>query len=134
MVDAHPRLDRTEGDIMPVTPWKWLFRGRGSWGASCAAGAPVPTGDFCAALDCDTVCLTELEPGEVGCVSCLLNPAGAQACKLAALGVLPGAELQVVQRGFASVFRIGHAEFAVDRDMARHVRVYRRHGLASVSG
>jgi Fe2+ transport system protein FeoA len=110
---------------MPLTALQWLLRGREGWGAACAAGAPVPTGDYCAALDCDTVCLTELQPGERGCVSCLQDPASAQACKLAAMGVLPGAELRVVQRGFASVFRIGHAEFAFDRDMARHVRVHR---------
>jgi Fe2+ transport system protein FeoA len=113
---------------MPVNPWLWLLRGREGWGSTCAAGPPVPSQDFCAALDCDTVCLTELRDGERGCVSCLQNPASPQACKLAAMGVLPGAELRIVQCGSASVFRIGHAEFAVDRDMARHVRVHRMPG------
>jgi DtxR family transcriptional regulator, Mn-dependent transcriptional regulator len=63
----------------------------------------------------------------VGSVTCLQDPASAAACKLAAMGVLPGAELRMVQRYPAYVFRIGHAEFAVDEEMARHVRVHRLH-------
>jgi Fe2+ transport system protein FeoA len=108
---------------MVVKMLNWL---KGApWGSSCAAGAPVPDAEFCAALDCDTVCLTELRAGEAGSVSCLQDPASPQACRLAAMGVLPGACLQVTQAGAACVFRIGHAEFAVDRAMARHVRVHR---------
>jgi Fe2+ transport system protein FeoA len=110
---------------MPVNPFGWLLKGRESWNATCAAGPPVPSGESCDRLDCETVCLTELKSGERGSVSCLQHPASPQACKLAAMGVLPGAELHIVQRGAASIFRIGHAEFAVDRDMARHVRVHR---------
>jgi Fe2+ transport system protein FeoA len=113
---------------MPVAGmWQWLRRG-GGWNSSCAAGAPVPAGSECAALECESVCLTELGSGERGCVSCLQYPASTQACRLASMGVLPGAELKVVRRGAACVFRIGHAEFAVDRDMARHVRVHRLGG------
>lgn len=108
---------------MPLKMLKWL-RGGSEWGSTCAHGAPVPEADFCAALDCDSLCLTELRPGDTGSVSCLQNPASAAACKLAAMGVLPGAELRVVQRYPACVFRIGHSEFAVDDDMARHVRVH----------
>jgi DtxR family transcriptional regulator, Mn-dependent transcriptional regulator len=103
----------------------WFRRGGNGWQDTCAAGAPVPTPDFCAALDCDSVELTALAPGERGSVSCLQNPAGAAACKLASLGVLPGVELRLVQRYPAHVFRIGHAEFAIDAELARHVRVHR---------
>jgi Fe2+ transport system protein FeoA len=108
---------------MPIGMLKWLTGGSG-WASTCPAGTPVPSQDFCAALDCDSVCLTELEPGRRGCVSCLQSPASAAACKLAAMGVLPGAELSVVQQSPAYVFSIGHAQFAVDADMARHVRVH----------
>jgi len=38
---------------------------------------------------------------------------------------LPGVELRVVQCYPACIFRIGHAEFAVDEQMAAHVRVHR---------
>jgi DtxR family transcriptional regulator, Mn-dependent transcriptional regulator len=102
---------------------QWL-RGGAGWTNSCAAGVPVPTDDSCAALDCGSKCLTTLEPGQRGCVACLQNPASAEACKLAAMGVLPGAELRVVQRYPAYVFSLGHAEFAVDEEMAKHVRVH----------
>jgi DtxR family transcriptional regulator, Mn-dependent transcriptional regulator len=111
---------------MPMRVLDWLGLGR-AWGSSCAAGAPVPTQDFCAALDCDSICLTELGPGEVGSVTCLQDPASGPACKLAAMGVLPGVDLRMVQRYPAYVFRLGHAEFAVDEEIARHVRVHRLH-------
>jgi Fe2+ transport system protein FeoA len=115
---------------MPVSVWEWI---RGSaWSGSCAAGAPVPDTEFCASLECESVCLTELRAGERGSVSCLQNPAGQQACRLAAMGVLPGADLCVTQVGAACVFRIGHAEFAVDLDMARHVRVQRLRAQSSL--
>jgi DtxR family transcriptional regulator, Mn-dependent transcriptional regulator len=108
---------------MPLNVLDWLGLG-GVWGTSCAAGAPVPM-ESCAALDCDSVCLTELAPGEAGSVTCLQDPGSAASCRLAAMGVLPGAELRIVQRYPARVFRIGHAQFAVDEAMARHVRVHR---------
>ncbi|HSJ24387.1 MAG TPA: FeoA family protein [Longimicrobiales bacterium] len=103
--------------------WEWLTGG--GWDSSCAAGAPVPDSDYCAALHCDSVCLTEMRSGETCSVACLQDPASAAACRLAALGVLPGAELEVVQAGAACVFRMGNAEFAVDRQLAQQVRVVR---------
>jgi Fe2+ transport system protein FeoA len=109
---------------MVAKVWEW-FRG-GAWSASCAAGAPVPDAESCAALECDTVCLTQVRAGQACSVSCLQNPGSPQACRLAAMGVLPGVDLTVVQDGRACVFRIGHAEIAVDRDMARHIRVHPR--------
>lgn len=101
----------------------WNFAA--TWEDSCAAGAPVPAGDGCAALDCDSLPLTTLRRGERGTVSCLQQPGSQAAWKLAAMGVLPGAELTVLQRYPAFIFRIGHAEFAVDSEMAQHVRVHR---------
>ena len=100
------------------------WRVQPDWQENCAAGAPVP-GEGCAGLECDSVSLDELQPGERGTVSCLDQPASRAAWKLAAMGVLPGAELRVVQRYPACIFRIGHAEFAVDQHMAEHVRVHR---------
>jgi DtxR family Mn-dependent transcriptional regulator len=40
-----------------------------------------------------------------------------------ALGVLPGAELTLVQRYPAFVVRIGHAEFALDAELAGRIQV-----------
>jgi DtxR family Mn-dependent transcriptional regulator len=100
----------------------WSFQP--TWDDSCAAGAPVPD-SACAGRDCDAISLNDLQPGERGTVSCLQQPGERSSWKLAAMGVLPGAELYVVQRYPAWIFRIGHSEFAVDEEMATHVRVHR---------
>lgn len=98
--------------------------GGGSWRTSCVAGAPLPEGERCAALDCDSRALSDLRVGDAGIVSCLQAPASREGRKLLAMGVLPGVQLHLVQRYPAFVFRLGHAEFAIDAGMASHVRVY----------
>src|SRR5581483_2416419 len=45
--------------------------------------------------------------------------------RLVAMGILPGAELELLQRFPAFVFRIGCAEFAVDAALAERIRVRR---------
>jgi len=45
-----------------------------------------------------------------------------------ALGILPGGAVELTQRFPAFVFRIGHAEFATDAELAERVRVRRRWG------
>jgi ferrous iron transport protein A len=77
-------------------------------------------------VDCDSVRLSALGEGELARVTCLEDPGGAAARKLAALGVLPGVALVLVQRSPAFVFKMGHAEFAVDSELAGHVRVRRQ--------
>jgi len=95
------------------------------WADDCPAGLPVPTGDRCTAVNCESVPLTHLSEGERGCVTCLQDPGGAAAAKLAALGVLPGVELELIQRFPAFVFRIGYADLAVDTELASGIRVRR---------
>lgn len=98
------------------------------WGAECPDGTPVPAAERCAALDCDSVRLTALAEGDAGTVTCLEDPGSRASGRLAAMGVLPGAPLQLLQRSPAYVFRIGYAELAVDEALATHIRV-RRHVL-----
>jgi Fe2+ transport system protein FeoA len=69
--------------------------------------------------------LTALLEGQGARVTCLEDPGGTAARTLAAIGVLPGVEVVLVQRSPAFVFRMGHAEFAVDAELAGHVRVRR---------
>ena len=95
------------------------------WGADCPAGRPVPAAARCDAVDCESVRLTALAEGERGRVTCLDEPGASAAATLAAMGVLPGAEVELVQRFPAFVFRIGYAEFAVDAGVASCVRVRR---------
>jgi len=113
-----------------VTTIEWLHkrllpgRPRG-WADECPTGLPVPEPDRCAAVDCESVPLTSLAEGERGCITCLQDPGSASAAKVAALGALPGIELELVQRFPAFVFRIGYAEVAVDTELAESIRVRR---------
>lgn len=88
-------------------------------------GTPVPSAERCGAIDCDSVRLTALPEGQAARVTCLEDPGGPAARTLAAIGVLPGVAVVLVQRSPAFVFRVGHAEFAVDAELAAHIRVRR---------
>lgn len=114
-----------------MSPADWLKRRLGAlrarqarlWGVECPAGTPVPSVWRCAALECDSVRLTTLAEGDAARVTCLEEPEAPAAAQLVALGVLPGVELQLVQRYPAFVFRIGHSELAVDSALAARIRV-----------
>ena len=113
-----------------MSPIDWLVMGlaplvRQRWGEECPAGAPVPVAERCGAVDCDSIRLTMLGEGEPARVTCLEDPASTEARRLAALGILPGVELVLVQRTAAFVVRIGHAELAIDTGLASRVRVRR---------
>jgi DtxR family Mn-dependent transcriptional regulator len=94
-----------------------------TWDESCPSGAPVPEAHRCAALNCDSVRLTSLVAGQRGNVTCLDNPGSGAACKLAALGVLPGVMIELVRTSPAFVFRIDYSTFAVDAALAELIRV-----------
>lgn len=108
-----------------MTPVAWLRKLASGWAQDCPAGLPVPTAERCAAVDCDSVPLTALAEGEHACITCLQQPGGVGAAKLSALGVLPGVELELIQRFPAYVLRIGYADIAVDDALAGCVRVRR---------
>lgn len=99
------------------------LRRPGRWKESCEAGAPVPVPGGCQGVDCHSVRLTSLRPGDRGSVSCLEEPWTAGAAKLAGLGVLPGVRLRLVQRYPAYVLQLGRTEIAMDEGLAGQVRV-----------
>lgn len=99
--------------------------GRGDWRDSCPGGPPVPERHRCAAAHCDSVPLTSLHPGESGTVTCLDRPEHPTTFKLAALGVLPGTRLDLIQCRPGYIFRVGYAELALDAELAARVRVRR---------
>ncbi len=107
---------------------RWAALRGSRWGAECPDGAPVPVAARCAAVDCDAVPLTALAEGEGGVITCLADPDSVATRKLVALGILPGRAVELTQRFPAFVFRIGHAEFATDAELAERVRVRRRWG------
>jgi Fe2+ transport system protein FeoA len=67
--------------------------------------------------------LADLAEDQTARVSCLRDPASPAAIRLASAGVLPGAEVTVVQRWPAFVLRLGFAELAIDRETAGLIRV-----------
>ncbi len=90
--------------------------------ADCPDGIPEPRGGHCD--DCDATPLTELASGDEATIACLDAETRAVA-KLAALGILPGVRVRLVQRYPAYVFRVGYGEVAIDESLAATVRVRR---------
>lgn len=91
---------------------------------SCLQGRRVPRTASCDP-DCEAVPLSELRVGQRGTVSCLDDPGGLHARKLAAMGILPGTDLELLQRSPVFVLRLGYSDFAVDAELAERVRVRR---------
>jgi DtxR family Mn-dependent transcriptional regulator len=67
--------------------------------------------------------LTRLAEGRRAIVTELLHAADPAMARLVAVGVLPGAELTLVQRYPAFIFEVGHTEFAVDQELAGRIVV-----------
>ncbi len=102
-----------------------LWRDRRNWSAdveACPDGVPVHADGRCD--DCDSALLTTLAPGEEATVACL-EAEGSALARLAALGILPGVRLRLVQRYPAFVFRLGFGEVAIDEALAQLARVRR---------
>lgn len=112
---------------MIVKHLKRSLRGLG-WTQSCEAGAPVPDGHGCSHVHCDSVPLTSLSRGARVAVTCLEEPWAPEAAKLAALGILPGVRLRVVQRSPAWVLKVGRSELALDSGLAGRIRVVEEDG------
>ena len=111
-----------------MTPIEWLRKSlaplvRRRWNADCPSGVPVPAAERCAAVDCDSVRLSALAIGEPARVTCLEDPGSAEAKKLAALGILPGTDLVLLQRRPTFVLSTGHTEFALDTALTSRIRV-----------
>lgn len=67
--------------------------------------------------------LTLLGEGVRARVIRLDEPGSQGTAHLVALGVLPGVEVTLLQRYPAFVMRVGHAELAVDDELARRIHV-----------
>ena len=100
----------------------------------CPHGKPIPIGPCCkrTILEVKSVVLPlcELSPGDRGRVAYLRTGDSQRLQKLLTLGILPGAEVEILQRFPSFVFSIGHSQMAVDREMAEgiHIRLKRQKG------
>ena len=93
----------------------------------CPHGKPIPIGACCkrTALEVKSAVLPlcELSPGDRGMVAYLRTGDSRRLQKLLTLGVLPGVEVEMLQRFPSFVFRIGHSQMAVDREMAEGIQI-----------
>jgi Fe2+ transport system protein FeoA len=106
-------VERLRDSIMGVTGWT----------NSCEAGPPVAVTGGCPGVDCHSIRLTGLRPGDRAAVSCLEEPWTGAAAKLAGLGVLPGVRLRLLQRYPGYVLQLGRTQIAIDAALAARVRV-----------
>ncbi len=77
----------------------------------------------CSRGQCRSTPVPTLKLGASGVISCLTNPDHPRTARLASLGLLPGVQIEVVQRYPAFVLRIGYADIALDEELAGLVRV-----------
>lgn len=84
---------------------------------------PVLEVHRCSRGQCPSNPVTTLEPGAKGVISCLTNPDHPRTARLASLGLLPGVQIELVQKYPAFVLRVGFADIALDEELAGLVRV-----------
>jgi len=93
----------------------------------CPHGKPIPAGRCCqqARMPARKLVssLSELTPGQKGKVAYVYAPESNQLQKLMAMGVLPGAQVTLVQNFPSYVFEIGQTQFAVDKEIAQAIYV-----------
>jgi DtxR family Mn-dependent transcriptional regulator len=93
----------------------------------CPHGKPIPPGPCCRAAKHEVgqlvVKLVEMRPGQKGSIAYLNAQDQARLQKLLAMGILPGAELELKRRSPTFVFQVGYSQFAVDENVASAVFV-----------
>ncbi len=70
-----------------------------------------------------TVRLSSMHKGEAGCIELLDTGDGGLVQRLVALGVLPGANVRLLQRVPAFVVQVDNTQIAMDETMAGRVQV-----------
>ena len=103
----------------------------------CPHGKPIPPGPCCRAAKHEVgqmvVKLVEMRPGQRGSIAYLNAQDQARLQKLLAMGILPGAELELKRRSPSFVFQVGYSQFAVDEHVAAAVFVRLEAGTPHVS-
>lgn len=67
--------------------------------------------------------LIELRAGESSTIQSLDTQNASDLKKLLALGLLPGDRIEMVRLSPSVVFAIGATQFAIDRELARRIRI-----------
>jgi DtxR family Mn-dependent transcriptional regulator len=93
----------------------------------CPHGKPIPPGKCC--LEKQTQVqkvvspLSQLSQGKKGKVAYIYAPETGKLQKLMAMGVLPGAPIDLIQEFPSFVFQAGQTQFAVDKEIADAIYV-----------
>jgi DtxR family Mn-dependent transcriptional regulator len=94
----------------------------------CPHGKPIPEGDCCRHARADTIRdvapLCDGKPGAHGSVAYLATRDNREVQKMMAMGILPGAKINLIQRFPSYVFQVGYSQFAVDRALAEIIFVH----------
>jgi DtxR family Mn-dependent transcriptional regulator len=94
---------------------------------TCPHGKPIPPGPCCqqgrVTKERIVSALADMHPGERGTISYLHTHRHDILRKLMALGLLPGAPVELTRTFPSYVFRTGETEYAVDREIAATVYV-----------
>ena len=69
------------------------------------------------------IALSSLASGAKGNIAYLQTKNKAQMQKLLSIGAIPGVHITLMQKFPSYVFKIGHSQFAVDKEMAQSIFV-----------
>jgi DtxR family Mn-dependent transcriptional regulator len=93
----------------------------------CPHGKPIPPGRCCEQEQTQgqrvVAALSQLRPGQSGKVAYIHTSEPDQLQKMTAMGVLPGAPLNLLQDFPSYVFQIRQTQFAVDKEIADSIYV-----------
>ncbi len=93
----------------------------------CPHGKPIPSGNCCKAFEKKAsplvISLSEMNAGQKGKVSYLNTKEREKLDKLLSIGVLPGMQINLLQKFPSYVFQVGQTQFAVDKEMAEAIYV-----------
>jgi len=93
----------------------------------CPHGRPIPPGSCCLRAESGeprlVSALSGLKPGQGGHIAYLHLMEAQKMQKLAAMGVLPGSPIRLLQRYPSFIFQAGFSQFAVDEELASGIYV-----------
>ncbi len=93
----------------------------------CPHGKPIPQGECCREYRADAgqvvIPLPDLDSGQRGEIAYVHTQNHSNLQKLMATGVLPGMDIQLIQKFPSYVFQVGETQIAVDREIAQEIYV-----------
>ncbi len=106
----------------------------------CPHGKLIPPGRCCQEEQTQArkvvAPLSQLAPGQKGKVAYIYAPESSQLQKLMAMGVLPGAPINLIQSFPSYVFQVRQTQFAVDKEIASaiYIRLVREETSHDIGG